>query len=117
MTKTQKAEVTVEAEETSMGLDENVAGALTYLLGFVTGILFYLLEDENEFVRFHAVQSTIVFVGYFVLSFVISAVTFGLGALLVAPIGLGLWLFLMYKAYSGEEYEFPVVGGITRDYV
>lgn len=117
MAKTQQAEATVEAEETSMGLDENVAGALTYSLGFVTGILFYLIEDENEFVRFHAVQSTIVFVGYFLLSFVISAVTFGFGALLVAPVGLGLWLFLMYKAYNGEEYEFPVVGGLARDYV
>ena len=47
--------------KTSTGLDENTAGLLCYVLGWVSGIAFILLERENNFVKFHAVQSTIVF--------------------------------------------------------
>lgn len=117
---------------TETGLEENVAGALSYLLGPLTGILFYVLEDENPFVRFHAAQSTILFGGLFVvgiglsmatavfaiipvLGWLISAVL-GLVGLVLMGLGFVLWLFLMYNAYTGGEYEVPVAGPYARRY-
>lgn len=117
---------------TETGLEENVAGALSYLLGPLTGILFYVLEDENPFVRFHAAQSTILFGGLFVAGIALSIATgilaiipvlgwliaavLGIVALLLAPVGFVVWLFLMYSAYTGREYEVPVVGAYARQY-
>jgi uncharacterized membrane protein len=46
-----------EAPKTSIGLDQNIAGALCYLFGWVTGLVFYLIEKDNSFVRYHAMQS------------------------------------------------------------
>lgn len=88
--------------------DQNLKGALAYLLGFMTGIFFLMTEKENEFIRFHARQSIIVFVILFVLNF-IPLVNF-----FVIPISLILWLFLMYKAYSGEKYKLPYIGGFAE---
>ena len=48
-------------QKTSTGLDANVAAALTYAVGWVTGLAFLVMEKDNRFVRFHAMQSTIVF--------------------------------------------------------
>jgi len=84
--------------------DQNLKGALAYLLGFVTGAFFLLTEKEDNFIRFHALQSTIVFGVLFILNFVPL-----LGALVI-PVGLILWVFLMYKAYSGEKYKLPYIG-------
>ena len=55
------------SEDTSLGLSENIEGALCYSFGFVTGIIFLFLEDENKFVKFHAIQSTIVFLPLFII--------------------------------------------------
>jgi uncharacterized membrane protein len=97
--------------KTASGLDENVAGALAYLLGPLTGIFFLLTEKENKFVRFHAMQSTILFIGLFVLS-VLLVVTL-VAAPLIPVIWLGefvLWIFLMFKAYTGVMFKLPWVG-------
>ena len=94
--------------------------ALTYLLGFVTGIMFLYLEpyDKDEYVRFHARQSiafSIAFVAANVILLVAEAVLYPLGSLirlLQLLINLGffiVWLFLMYKAYIGEKYRMPFV--------
>ncbi len=119
--------------EVAGGLDEKVAGALTYLLGFITGILFLLIEEENDFVRFHAAQSTILFGGIFVISFALSIIlpifTFipGLGWAIAIFVGLlwtlvsllvfVLWLFMMYQAFQGERYSLPLVGKTAENYV
>lgn len=97
------------------GLPQNTAAALTYLLGFVTGILFLLIEKQNKFVRFHAMQSTVLFGGYFVLNWVLwfIPVVDVIWGLLSIPLGLllfVLWIYLMYQAYQGVEYKLPVVG-------
>ena len=47
--------------KTSTGLEDNIAGLLCYVAGWVSGLIFLLIETENKFVRFHAVQSIIVF--------------------------------------------------------
>ncbi|MDP3998876.1 MAG: hypothetical protein Q8P89_04660 [bacterium] len=88
--------------------DQNLQGALAYLLGFLTGI-YFLLTAKNDFVRFHAKQSTVIFGGLFVLNF-IPVINF-----FTLPIGFILWIFLMYKAYSGERYKLPYVGELLGD--
>jgi len=97
-----------EKGRSSTGLDESVAGFLCYLFGFITGIIFLALEKESRFVKFHAMQSTIAFLGIFVL-----LIIFGWIPLLGTLIWVGslfLWLFLMVNALRGKEYELPIVG-------
>lgn len=114
------------------GLEPNIAGALSYLLGPITGILFYVLEPDDEFIRFHAAQSTIVFGGLFVASIVLSVVVtvlafvpvvgwifgalIGLLTTVLSLVGVVAWLFLMYKAYSGAMYEVPFVAPHAHKY-
>jgi len=107
-------------EKTSTGLDANLAAALSYLVGFVTGIIFLLMEKDNRFVRFHAMQSTLLFTGIVLLDLLLQIVPF-LGALvvvfLVVPASAFLWLFLMFKAFQGEEFKLPYVGQMAADRV
>lgn len=115
------------------GLDENVAGALAYLFGFVTGLVFYLVEDDNEFVRFHAAQSMIALGGIVALSIGVTVmgifvgmipavgwlISLGLSllSLVLFPIGFVLWLVLLIKAYKGQRYGLPIVGDIAEGWV
>src|SRR5438045_9203302 len=105
-------------EKTSTVLEANLAAALSYLVGFVTGIIFLLVEKDNKFVRFHAMQSTLVFIGILAIDILLQIVPL-LGALvvifLVIPASAALWLFLMYKAYQGEEFKLPLVGQIAAE--
>ena len=99
-------------EGSSTGLDPNLAGLLCYLLGLITGIVFLIIEKENRFVRFHAFQSLAVFGALFVLSLIAGFIPVigRLISILLAPVGLILWILLMVKAYQGERYKLPVVG-------
>ena len=58
--------------KTSVGLEENVAGLLCYVLGWVSGLVFILIEKENKFVRYHAMQSIFVFGSLTVIWIIIS---------------------------------------------
>ncbi len=99
------------------GLKKTTSGALAYVLGPVTGIIFLVIE-KDPFVRFHAMQSTVVFVVLFVLQWVlgITIILFPLSAL-IGIIGFALWLILIYKAWQGEEWEVPVLGKIARNLI
>ncbi len=102
--------------KSSTGMQPNVAGLLCYLLGFVTGIVFLIIEKENKFVRFHAMQSIIVFGGLFVLQIIlgfIPIIGWAIGFLL-GIVALILWILLMVKAYNGEMYKLPVVGDMAE---
>ena len=101
------------------GLRSNIAGALAYFLGPVTGILFLLIEKENKFVRFHAMQSTLTFGGIFVLNIVLGFIPIlgWIAGSLMSLVSLVLWVFLMYKAFNNEEYELPVIGDLARKQV
>ena len=105
-------------EKTSTGLEANLAAALSYLVGFVTGIIFLLWEKDNRFVRFHAMQSTLVFAGIVLVDILLQIVPI-LGALIVifvvVPGSAILWLLLMFKAYQGEEFKLPLVGPMAAD--
>jgi uncharacterized membrane protein len=102
--------------KSSTGLDENLAAALTYLLGFITGIVFLVIEKDSKFVRFHAMQSTITFVGLWVLSLVVWMVPIvgWLVGLLLMPVTLILWIVLMFKAYQNERFKLPIVGDMAE---
>jgi len=99
-------------------MDANIAAALSYLVGFVTGVIFLLLEKENKFVRFHAMQSTILFAGIVAIDILLQLVPI-LGALVVIfvviPASAILWLLLMFKAYQGEEFRLPLVGDVAAE--
>jgi len=102
--------------KTSMNLEENVAGLLCYVVGWITGIVFLVLEKENTFVRFHALQSILTFLPLSVIAWILGWIPFvgwALGAL-VSILMVILWLILMYKAYQGERYKLPLVGEIAE---
>lgn len=108
-----------EERETSSGLDQNLAGLLCYLAWFVTGIIFLVIEKENRFVRFHAMQSIMTSVILFVANIVLTAIPlFGWAfGLLLTPLYLILWIFMMWKAYQGEWFKLPVVGDMAEKQV
>jgi len=102
--------------KTALGIDENIEGLLCYVLGFITGILFLVLEKENKFVRFHAMQSIVTFLAFLVVSIVLGFIPF-LGwilSVLIGLVALVLWLLLMFKAYQGEMYKLPIAGDMAE---
>lgn len=116
-----------EAVPANTGIAPNMAGALSYFLGALTGVLFLILDRDRPFVRFHAMQSIVLSVAWVGLWIVFSVLSMILGAvpvlgwliglLLSIALGIGgfvLWLYLMYRAYSGDEWEMPVVGEYAR---
>ena len=106
---------------------ENVAGLLCYSLGWITGLVF-LLIDKRPFVRFHAAQSLVIFGGLTILYYVLVSVFFagvgsaaggfGLVFLLfgaVRVLAVVLWIVLMVKAYQGERFKVPFAADIAEN--
>jgi uncharacterized membrane protein len=105
-------------EKTSIGLEANLAAALSYLLGFISGVVFLVIEKENRFVRFHALQSVLAFGGITLIWMLLNAIPllgFVLGVLVIIPASAVLWLLLMFKAYQGEDFKLPIVGPIAAE--
>jgi uncharacterized membrane protein len=104
-------------QTSSTGLDPKLAGLLSYLLGFISGLVFLVLEKQSSFVRFHAYQSTIAFLSLFVVNIVLTFVPL-LGGLLSALLGLAslvIWIVLMVKAFQGERFKLPVIGDMAEE--
>ncbi len=113
-------------------MTSNVAGALAYILGFITGIIFLVLEQykNDRFVRFHAMQSIFYSVACIVIMMVwgfvwsaLFAIT-GSFSLILTPVWILLrlgmfiyWLYLMYQAYSNREYRIPFIGDLAAKQV
>ncbi len=119
-----------ETQDAFSGMDENVRAALSYVLGWITGLVFLLVEKDSEFVKFHAMQSLITFLGltivYMVIGSLMASMFYLAGGLwgilslvntLLMLIGFILWLVLMIKAYQGEKYKLPVIGDIADNQV
>ena len=108
--------------KSSTGLDENVAGLLCYVLGWVSGLVFILIERENKFVRFHAMQSIVTFGSITVVQIVLSilpsipfiGVIFGILFLISILLFLVLWILLMVKAVQGTKYKLPWAGDFAE---
>ena len=117
------------AAPANSGLQANTAGALAYLAGIVTGILFLVIDPykSDRFVRFHAFQSIFfnvawiaLWIAWMIVGLVLGAITKGLFFFLQVPIdlvlmvgGFCLWAFLMYSAYQGKMTRLPVIGALA----
>ena len=126
-------------QPTASGLSENAAATLSYVLGWLTGIIFYLI-DSRPYVRFHAAQSIVTFGGLHIIRIVLAMVFglgwafapfggyggygvghfagFGLGLMLLGLIGLVsfvLWIVCMIKAYQGQRFMVPIAGDIAAN--
>ncbi|HUP18844.1 MAG TPA: DUF4870 domain-containing protein [Gemmatimonadota bacterium] len=115
------------SQTTSTGLDPKLAGLLCYILGPITGIIFFLVEKTHAVVRFHAAQSIVFGIAWVVLWVILTIAgiilyqiswtignLFGLVTLLV---WLGLfivWIVLLIKGYSGEKWKLPIVGDMAE---
>ena len=119
------------AETGSKTMDTNIVGALAYLAGFVTGIVFLVLDPykSNSFVRFHAFQSiffNVAWVAFWIVWMILSAVltplTAGIFRLIALPLmlifvlaGFGIWIILMYQAYQDKLFRLPIVGKFAAE--
>lgn len=116
-----------DSEKTSTGMEPNTAALLCYLFTWVTGLIFLLIEKENKYVRFHAMQSILfgvavilVGVALFVVARVLNIIPF-LGPMMTSVLYFAYWIgsivlyiVLMVKAYQGEMYKLPVIGDIAE---
>lgn len=114
--------------KTSTGMQANVAALVSYVLGWITGLIFFLVEKDNKFVRFHALQSIIVFGALSVLGFALSILFqlfmavhlyfmfqfLALISKLLWLVVLILWVILMIKAYQGDRFKLPIAGNIAE---
>ena len=119
----------VYSPATNVGMTDNLAGALCYLVGFITGILFLVLApyNQNRLIRFHAFQSIFLNIAFVVLEIIIGILGFVfrvipvLGILLMSVlyfcVGIGalvVWLYMMFKTYNGEKVLLPVIGPMAE---
>jgi uncharacterized membrane protein len=120
-------------ERSSTGLDGNVAAALSYFFGLISGVIFFAIENESRFVKFHALQSMMVsvavmavYIAYTVVWMVLWRIpllgwlaglvgTLGYAVLMLAF--LGLWIFCMVKAFNGERFKLPYLGELAEQQV
>lgn len=115
----------VPVASAASGMQENIAGLLSYVLGWVTGLIFFLI-DKRPFVRFHAMQSMITFGAFFVIQWVFfwagwfgGIVGFALTGLIHTLFGLlafVVWIVCMVKAYQGQRFKLPVTGDLAENY-
>jgi len=127
----------VQATKSSTGLDENIAALLSYVFGWVSGLIFFLIEKDSRLVRFHAMQSlilngvAIVFgIALWIVSVVLLIVTSQISGLISTLISLvtTLLLFVFFvgiliavimcliKAYQGQYFKLPVVGNFAEKF-
>jgi len=109
-----------------MGMQPNIEAGLSYVLGWVTGLIFFLVEKQNRFVRFHAMQSILFFGGLTVVRIILSVIgAFGLPFLgfftgliwiAVSIIGLVGYIILLINGFQGKYYKLPIVGDYAEKY-
>jgi uncharacterized membrane protein len=100
----------------ALGCTANVAAALAYVLGWISGAVVLVLERDNRFVRFHALQSVLVFGVLSVAWFVglsIPVLGWLVSFIVIPPLSAVLWLLLMFKAYQGERFKVPFAGDVA----
>jgi uncharacterized membrane protein len=96
-----------------------------YVLGWLTGLIFFLIEEKDECVCFHAVQSIIFFGAVTAVQVVFGFLQWIPGpagvlfTVIISFVGLFafvMWIVLMVKAYQGQRYKLPVAGDLTERY-
>jgi len=107
---------------TSMGMSPNVEAGLSYLFGWVTGLIFFLVEKQNRFVRFHAMQSILFFGGLTLINIILNVIGgigipgLGLLAALVGIVGFVGWIVLLINGFQGKYFKLPIVGDYAEKY-
>jgi uncharacterized membrane protein len=113
----------------SAGMTNNVAACLSYLFGWVTGLIFLVIEPykNDRFVRFHAFQSIFlsisvfaIWIGALILTTILGFITHGLGFFIMGPLMMIVWLgvvvaavICMIKAYGNEQFKLPIIGDLA----
>jgi uncharacterized membrane protein len=105
--------------DTSTGLSPNVAGLLCYVGVWITGIIFFVLEQKNKFVRFHAAQSIVAFGTITVAGIILGLIPVvgGVFSSIIGVIGFIVWIIMMVKASNGEWYKLPWAGDVAENIV
>jgi len=127
----------VQTPKSSTGLDENIAALLSYVFGWVSGLIFFLIEKDSRLVRFHAMQSLLLQVVFVVLAIVIWVIVFvlviiasqvsGLLSTLVSIVATLIWIVLilgivvawimcLVKAYQSQYFKLPVIGNFAEKF-
>ncbi|MDB5035200.1 MAG: hypothetical protein JWQ98_2441 [Chlorobi bacterium] len=101
--------------KTSVGLDENIEALLCYL-GLI-GLIFYLIEKDSKFVKFHGLQSTFFWVPFIVIQIILGIVSLGAFVWILQLLGVVFTILGILKAYKGERYKFPVIGDMAEKQV
>jgi len=126
-----------ETSKSSTGLDENIAALLSYIFGWVSGLVFFLIEKNSRFVRFHAMQSLILSGGFGIILFILwfvaiflslivgyasnllGSLIWLLGMLLISVISLGVligWVMCLVKAFNKEYFKLPFIGNYAEKF-
>jgi uncharacterized membrane protein len=112
----------------SMSMDPNTAAGLSYLVGWVTGLIFFLIEKQNRFVRFHAMQAILLsastIIAYIVLSIISGILSFisilgCIFGLFIVVLWLGyavIWIICMVNAFQGKYFKLPVIGDMAENW-
>jgi uncharacterized membrane protein len=128
----------VQAGKSSTGLEENLAALLSYVFGWLSGLIFLLMEKDSRLVRFHAMQSIllnvfavvvgiVLWIVMFILFLIATQLPSILGTLLSLVVTLiwiafsiGLlvaWVMCLVKAYQGQFFKLPVIGNFAEKFV
>lgn len=111
--------------QSTIRLQSNIAGLLCYVLGWLTGLILFLIEKDDQFVRFHAMQSLVTFgaltvamIGLSILALIpYIGLLFGLLQIAIVLLGFVLWIVSMVKAYQNEEFKIPWAGDFAGDHI
>ena len=127
----------VQTAKSSTGLDENIAALLSYVFGWLSGLIFFLIEKESRLVRFHAMQSLlfnvlfaviaiVLWIALFVVFLVASQISGALTTLLslVSILVWGVlfiailvgWVMCLVKAFQGQYFKLPVIGNLAEKF-
>ncbi len=108
-----------KAVKTSLGMEENIEALIAYILGWITGIVFFIIEKNSKYVKIHAAQSFIWFFGLMIVDLILGILFRGMPMvgyifsmivnIVFWVVGLGTWIWLMVSVYQGKDPKIPVV--------
>src|SRR5687767_5387957 len=127
----------VQIAKSSTGLDENVAALMSYVMTWVSGLIFFFIEKDSRLVRFHAMQAILLggtaivlgiglWIAWVILLIIVAQISDVLTMLLNVVFGLLLfvffiglfiaWILSMVKAYQGQYFKLPVFGNFAEKF-
>ena len=127
----------VQTTKSSTGLDENIAALLSYIFGWVSGLIFFLMEKDSRLVRFHAMQSIlfnvliiVLVIVFWILTFILVLIGAAIGdvigtifsllaTLLWLAFSVGIliaWILCLVKAFQGQYFKLPIIGNFAEKF-